>query len=557
MKARYYQVDAEAALWNFLISSDADRHPVIAMPTGTGKAFVIADFIRGIMTTWPGQRVLMLVDVKELVSQNAKTLRQIWPNAPLGIFSAGLKEKTTGMPITFAGIQSAAKKPEVFGHIDLVFIDECHMVSPDHTAAYLKFINALHQVNPKMRVIGLSATIFRLGLGLITEGGLFTDVCYDITGLHEFNKLLDEGYLSHLIPMPTRTVLDVSGVHKRGGDFVASELQNAVGREEITRQALAEAVVAAQNRNHWLIYCAGIDHVRMVVWILGQMGISAKGIHSKMVAEIDGNRDENIELFKAGKIQALVNADVLTKGYDHPALDCIILLRPTSSPGLHVQILGRGTRPYYAEGFDLETAEGRLAAIAASVKPNCLVLDFAGNTARLGPINDPRIPKKKGEGNGQIPIKVCNECGCMAHISARVCVNCGAEFPIQEKIETQASTNQLIARAEAPVVNVFPVDKVTYKPHVKPGFPASLKVTYYCGLRRFDEWVCVQHHGMAIHNKAVHWWRQRMNGDDPPMTLTECLALVDKLKTPKQIRVWVNKKYPEIIAYQLNEDEMQ
>jgi DNA repair protein RadD len=551
VKTRYYQDEAIGSLYAYFAAhSDPTRNPVIAMPTGTGKAVVIAAFCKQVLTTWPTQRLMMLTHVKELIEQNADKLKTMWPQAPLGIYSAGLKEKSANMPITFAGIQSAVREPQLFGHIDLVLIDECHLVSPNENASYITFLAALRAVNPRLRVIGLSATCYRLGLGMITEGGVFTDMAYDITGLHAFNRLLDEGFLANLIPMPTETQIDVSGVHIRGGEFKPDELAEALD-DPTTMAALRETVVAAQDRNHWLIFAPGIERVEAIVKMLGVLGIDAAGVHSKMKA---GERDDNIARFKHGQLRALVNADILTTGFDFPALDCIVLLRATNSPGLHVQILGRGTRPFYAPGFDLETAEGRLAAIAASPKKNCLVLDFAGNTRRLGPINDPRIPGKKGKGTGDIPIKQCDACGCLNHISVRFCINCGHEFSFEEKITSKASTMALIVRDE-PQVEVFNVDRVTYAPHVKPGFPPSLKVSYYCGIRRFTEWVCLEHPG-NIRHKAHRWWQERSTLA-PPETILAAQPLVDGLRVPSKIRVWVNKTYPDVLSYIFEKETVQ
>ncbi|QJD54368.1 DNA helicase [Aminobacter phage Erebus] len=552
---RYYQTEADASIFAYFAAHPKpEQNPVIAMPTGTGKAVVIAKFCKGVMTRWQGQKIMMLVDVKELVEQNANKLRDLWPQAPVGIFSAGLDEKTAHMPITFAGIQSAAKCPALFGHQDILVIDECHMLSPDEEGIYKKFIAELRKINPFLRVIGLSATPYRMGLGMITDGGIFTDVCYDITGLEAFNKLLDEGYLSYLIPMPTQTVLDVSGVKKQGGEFVKNQLQAAVARYDLTCDALNEAAVAAADRHHWLIFATGIEHVKMICSILDQMGISNAGIHSnsKKHPMSDGERDDNIARFKAGQIRVLVNADILTKGFDFPALDCIILLRPTNSVVLHVQILGRGTRPFFADGYDLNTVEGRLAAMSASTKQNCLVLDFAGNTMRLGPINDPRIPRKRGAGAGDIPIKVCASCGCMNHISAKMCINCGEEFTFQEKISGKASTVALIARDE-PQVELFNVDRITYAKHQKMGGLPSLKVSYFCGMRRFTEYICLEHDGNPIQHKAHQWWRER-DPNDPPPTVDFALGWATNLRVPDKIRVWVNQRHPRILSYEFDKE---
>lgn len=565
MILRDYQIDAVNATFDFFASTtDLTRNPVIAMPTGTGKAVVIAGTIKRIMMTWPGQRIMMLTHVKELIEQNAEKLKEFWPASPMGIYSAGLKSKDSSQPIIFAGIQSAAKKAEEFGHIDLVLIDECHLVSPDDNAAYKKFLNDLRKKNPYLRVIGYSATAYRLGLGMITDGGVFTDIPYDITSMSSFNWLIDQGYLSPLVPMPTEAELNVDGVHKRGGEFIDKELQERVVKYDITKAALLEAMDTAANRRHWLIYATGIEHVKMVEQILNELGISCACIHSnsKKYKMTDFERDDNIARFKAGQVRALINADILTTGFDFPALDCIILLRPTNSPGLHVQILGRGTRPFYAPGFDVTTQEGRIAAIVASIKQSCLVLDFAGNTRRLGPINDPRIPGKKGKGGGDMPLKTCPDCGCLNHISARICCNpeCKHEFVFETKIDAKASTMALIVRDE-PQVEVFNVDRVTYADHgSRSSGMTSLKVSYFCGMRRFTEWICIEHHGSPVLYRAHKWWRERVvdyaeyewpEGEvkDVPYSVEAALTAAPELKAPSQIRVWINKKHPEIMSY--------
>lgn len=561
---RYYQSEAHDAVFQYFRDNpDPDRNPVIAMPTGTGKAVVIAMLCTTILQRWPGQRILMLVHTKELVDQNAQKLRGLWPQAPLGIYAAGLKLKEYSMPITFASIQSAAKNPHLFGHIDLVLVDECHLFSPEETAAYQKLIKFLRQRNEWLRVIGLSATIYRLGLGMITDNGVFTDVCYDVTSMAAFNRLLDEGYLCNIVPMPTQAQLDIKGVHRRGGDFNESQLGAAVNAQQaVTIAGLREMMEATWGvRKKTLIFATDIEHVEFIHSVLQSWGVKSGFVHSKM----KGGRDKAIEDFKGDGIDYLINKDILTTGFDMPELDCIALFRPTMSPVLHVQMLGRLTRPFYLAGMPLDTSSQRLEAMALSSKPNGLVLDFAGNTMRLGPINDPRIPKKKGEGTGDIPIKVCSDsdtpprtgCSCMNHISARVCVNCGEPFTFEVKIEAKASTAALIVRDE-PQVEWFDVDRVEYHPHNanKPGAIPSLKVTYRCGIQRFPEWVCLWHDGNNIQHKANSWWKQRSPWAPPP-GIGECIEYLSynpqALKIPKRIRVWVNKKNPEVKGYDFGE----
>jgi len=201
MRPRPYQEFAIGSLFSFF-GTKRDGNPVIVMPTGTGKSIVIGGFIWQVMSTWPTQRIMMLTHVKELIAQNADKLHTMWPQAPLGIYSVGLKSRQSYYPITFAGIQSVVNLAPMFGHVDIIIIDECHTVSPNDDTSYQKFIADLKAINPNLRVIGLSATPYRLGLGMITEGGIFTDIACDMTTLDAFNWFFDEGFLSPLIPRP-------------------------------------------------------------------------------------------------------------------------------------------------------------------------------------------------------------------------------------------------------------------------------------------------------------------------------------------------------------------
>lgn len=523
LQPRSYQVEAVSSLYQYF--STQNGNPVLALPTGTGKSVIIAMFLQSIYYQFPGQRVMVLTHVKELIQQNYEKLMSLWPAAPAGVYSAGLNRRDLHRKITFAGIGSVAKKANLFGHVDIVIIDEAHLVSPNDETMYQAFLNALREVNPYLKVVGLTATPWRLGTGRITDDGIFTDVCFDITGLHAFNRLIAEGYLAPLVPRQTKQMLDTEGIHMRGGEFVQSELQHAVDKYVITQAALRETLELGFDRKHWLIFASGVEHACHIADMLNDMGIPTVAIHSKMG---DAQRDQAILDFKAGKYRAAVNNNVLTTGFDFPAIDLIVVLRPTASTVLWVQMLGRGTRP----------CEG---------KENCLVLDFAGNTRRLGPINDPVIPRKKGsKAGGEAPVKLCGSCATYNHASVTHCTYCGAEFTFQVKIEKTAASDQLL-RGDAPVVEVFKVDHITYSTHEKAGRPPMMKVTYYCGLRSFSEYVCIQHDGFA-QRKARQWWRERSSAAFPQST-ADALVVADTLVPATHLRVWVNKQYPEILAH--------
>lgn len=530
---RWYQEESI----NALLSYNFNKNPLLALPTGAGKSVIIAEFIRRALVLYPNTRIMMLTHVKELVQQNAEKLLSVWPNAPLGIFSAGLRQKDTGYPITFGNMQSvvsymkSCNEQEVphFGYIDLLIVDECHLISEKDETSYRTIINELLKVNPNIRVIGLTATPYRMKSGSLLEGGIFGEVIYDITQSDQFLRLIRDGYLSPLIPKRTQVEIDVSNVSLIGGEYNLSQLAKVSDKNEITYNAVREIVETglSQNRKAWLIFATSVEHCEHINAMLLSMGIDSATCHSKLKFK---ENDENIVAFKEGKLRCLVNNNKLTTGFDNPNIDLIGMLRPTQSVGLWLQMMGRGTR-------------------ISPNKENCLVLDFAGNTKRLGPINEPNIPnrnKKKGEKISGAPVKVCAQCDCYNHARASVCNVCGAEFDMSPNLFAHSSSLELIVD-NSPQYETFIVDNVIYNEHRTKNGKSTLLVTYMCGLNaRYNEYICLEHEGWAL-KQARDWWRQR-SGEDAPRTVYEALAKAQKLKKPISITVHTNKKYPEIVS---------
>jgi len=543
---RDYQHAAVRAVWDYYHGGDVGN-ALLAMPTGTGKSLVLAELARIILQVYPETRVLCLTHVKELIEQNYKTLLKLWPGAPAGIFSAGLKRKDLGKLITFGGIASIRERARAFSRTNIVIVDEAHLVSDKDDTSYQKFLAELRTYNPALKVIGLTATPYRLGQGVLTDGGLFHDIVFDLTSGDAFLWLIDEGYLCNLYPKATSSKIDLKGVGITAGEFNSGQLDAAIRRQGIVRRAIEETCQLASACRSWLIFCDSIPNAENAASELEQRGIAAAAVHSKMPA---GERDELLAAFRSGKLRALVNVGILTTGFDHPELDCIVLLRPTQSPGLHVQICGRGTRPVYAPGYDLTNKEGRLAAIAAGPKSRgCLVLDFARNTERLGPINWPTLPKRRGKGDGTPPVRECTVCGTYNHISVRFCIFCGTEMPRTEKLHDQASTEKLIAR-KADFIKVHPVSGMYALRHQKTDRPDSVRVSYQSGSRSFTTFVGVEHEGY-MRRLSERWWQiHRPFPNWPvPKTTTELLQYFPDCRVPKYIKVNHANEYPEILDY--------
>lgn len=565
LQDREYQTYAVDSLWAYFALYEGN--PLVAMPTGTGKSVVIARFLQSVLRQFASQRILVLTHVKELIKQNFGKLKTVWPFAPASIYSAGLNTKDASQSIVFAGIASIVKIWHTLGKINLIIVDECHLIGLKEEGMYRTLINGLKQKNPNLKVIGFTATPWRQGQGLLTDPvtdkygktikSMFDDFACDATTMSAFNWFIDEGYLVPLIPKDTSTQLDITGVQMQGGEFVETQLQRAVNRDDITMAALQEAMVLGAKRKKWLIFSSGIEHAEAICDMLNDLGIPTGCIHSKRA-----DRDEVLAKYARGELRAIVNNNVLTTGFDEPGIDLIIMLRPTASAILWVQMLGRGTRPFWGNhDFNLNTKDGRLAAILNG-KQNCMVLDYAGNTSRLGPINDPVIPRPKGNKPGPAPVKKCEICNTWCHISARYCHTkdeetgyvCTYEFPFKIKIETVASSHELLKK-DLPKVKVFDVNVITVAKHEKDGSPDMVKVTYYCGNRRFTDILGFEHTNY-LKRKTVEWWRRCVgatkNDNIPaiPETTDRALEVLSRLAMPTQLRVWTNRKpYPEILAY--------
>lgn len=472
MKLRAYQQRAIDQLYDWFRAGNTGN-PCLVLPTGAGKSHIVAALCHDALTNWPETRVLMLTHVKELIEQNAAKLRAHWPGAPMGIYSASVGRKELGEPITFAGIQSIRKRAAELGHVDLVIIDEAHLVSHKDEGGYRTFLADLQRVNPALRVVGLTATPYRLGHGLITDGdALFDDLIEPVS----IEELVQLGYLSRLRSKVTGARLDTTGVHTRGGEFVEAELQRAVNTKDQNERVVREVIGLAGDRRSWLFFCAGVEHAEAVCDVLRAKGIEAACVTG---ATSKGERERIIDRFRKGELRALTNANVLTTGFDHPGVDLIAMLRPTMSPGLYVQMAGRGLR----------IAEG---------KADCLVLDFAGVVERHGPITAVEPPGRRREGNGEAPVKVCDQCAELVHPTVRVCPSCGFEFPAPEPKKLELRDVDIMG-PPASDVRELRVTEWEWRRHVgRSSGKESLRVRYYGGLTEtIDEYLTIAHEGYA------------------------------------------------------------
>lgn len=386
----YQQHAVNAVIRYFRQSADP---AVVVLPTGAGKSLVISELARRARG-----RVLVLAHVKELVEQNHDKYAAYGLRA--SIFSAGLGRKEADEPVVFGSVQSVSRNLTSFqdNRFTLLIIDECHRVSQEKEASYHKVIRHLQTLNPALKILGLTATPYRLGMGwlyqyhipdqqraaLRTEAPrLFKNCIFELP----LSFMIQQGYLTppRVVDAPV-AFYDFSRLHPdASGRYREGELNRLLqSRGRVTGQIMAQVVQEAATRQGVMVFAATVAHAREIHAGLPQ-GEAGLVTGDTPVPE----RNRIIQAFKARRLKYLVNVSVLTTGFDAPHVDLIAILRPTESVSLYQQIVGRGLR-------------------LSPGKTDCLVLDFAGNPFNLF---SPEVGSPRPDSSA-IPVTVpCPVCG--------------------------------------------------------------------------------------------------------------------------------------------------
>jgi len=530
MVLRPYQIEAVNAVYEHLRTRD--DNPCVVLPTASGKTHVIATLCKDSVLQWKG-RVLILAHVKELLQQAFDKLNATAPDLMVGIYSAGLKSRDTLAPVIIAGIQSVYKKASELGAFDLVVIDEAHLIPPDGEGMYQSFLSDMKKINPNVRLIGLTATPYRMKSGMIcAPENLLNHICYEI-GVKE---LITQGYLCPLVSKAGRREVDTSKLHIRGGEFIAAETEELMDEDTLVLSACNEIISYTKDRKSCLIFAAGIKHGEHIANILRKTyNVEAECVFGETSSLF---REQHIENFKSGKLKYLINVGVLTTGFDAPNIDCIVLLRPTMSAGLYYQMCGRGFRIHPG-------------------KKECLVLDFGGNIMRHGPVDSIKI-KEPGKGNGEAPAKKCPNCYSVIHAAYQKCPDCGHEFPPPDRNKHggNASTSGIISGQVS--ITDYDVKYVEYSVHYKrnadPDTPPTMRVEYCIGFNHYiSEWVCPEHTGYA-RAKFEIWWSKRSHAPLPKtaedaVQLTKDGALANTFKII--VKSIAGERFDRVIDYDL------
>ena len=565
LQLRPYQGEAVDALYRFL--REKDTNPCVVIPTAGGKSLCIAKVAADAVNLWKG-RVLILAHVKELVDQNSKEIRNLCPDLKVGVYSAGLDRHDTKEPIIVAGIQSVYNKVELFKPFDIVMVDEVHMVPPDGEGRYRTFLNAAKKVNPRIRMVGWTATPFRTQGGLICKpDNLFNEVCYEAN----VKDLIDAGYISKITAKAGTANPDLDHLHIRAGEFVAEDVERAMGEERLVESACREIVEKTRDRKACLVFCTSVAHCKKVAKFIEKhsgeecaivTGDTPPAVREETISRMKGESIQT-DLFGAcaKPLKYCCNVAVMTTGTNIRRLDTIALLRPTASAGLFIQMVGRG--------FRLSPETG---------KTECLVLDYGRNVERFGPIDAIRVTEAQTPGGSHEPlVKTCPKCRSLVPLAVMLCKECGYQFPAPERRlhdEHAANASILSGEVSLETYDVAATDYAVWeKRGAQPGTPHTVRVTYRCVREGsdssalgsyydtrslfFSEWVCPEHTGYA-RAKFERWWRERAMPEAFVPDRAEDVCEADfsgMLRTVKKVTVRrvSGQRYPDIVGYEFGD----
>ncbi len=543
LELRYYQRESLDALYEYWRNGGGNG--LIVLPTGAGKALVIAKLIEELLADYPDMRILNVTHSASLVEQNFKEFIGLLPFAPAGIYSAGLKRRDARAQVLFCGIQSVWNKVELLGNIDLVIVDEAHGISRNANTQYGKFFKDVRKYNPDSRTCGTTATDYRMDSGRLTDDlddddtvdeasgqpvrfKLFDDVVFEI-GLGE---CIEKGFLTRLTSTKTTSKIDLKGIGTRGGEYIPGQVSAAA--EQIIEAAIAEDMAISADRRAGLFFSTSKENAKHVADAIRRHGRTCAVLTSDNAHQTK----EIFEGFRSGKYWAISSVSMITTGTNFPFVDFISLILSTKSPGKLVQILGRGTRN-------------------CAGKDDCLIADHGRNLAYHGPI-DQISPRAPGKGEGDQPKKACPQdetdingntgCGEQIPISRMTCHCCGYIFPPSDEVKITAQA------ADVPVLSVAPPEpravtsRSFYYHEGKGDKPPSVKVSYMSGMTAINEWICPQHSGFPK-SKADRYWRAHGGKMPFPKTVLEWIERQSELADTLEITVKPRQKYWDVVGH--------
>ena len=464
MILRDYQTEAVNAVERYWREGRGTA-PLVVAPTGSGKSIMIAALIARRIVTYreysPPYRIMLATHVRELVEQDIAAIERYDADLRdrIAIWSASLHkvpDDKASKAIIAGTIQTIARRlKRITEPVDLLVVDEAHLIPTREQSQYRKLIAHLRSLNPNLRMVGFTATPYRLDQGMLHEGSgaTFDGIAANV----DFAHLIVSGHLVPAKPRWEGRQIDMDSLKVRAGDYTSESQSAAMDLPSMVSDALKSG--GGGHGGRWLWFLPSVETAHSAALSLRQSGHRAATVHGAMPT---AERDAAIDTFRRGEIGHLTNCALMTTGFDIPEIDRIVLARATRSTALFVQMCGRGLRP-------------------SPGKDRCIVLDYGGNVMRHGPVDAPQPSvERRGKGKSkQSVMRQCKKCGAFVLKKERSCPECGYAAPPPRVYFDALNGREIMFEGETPD-NVYPVESWSVVPwNVDvPGRNPCVKVLY-------------------------------------------------------------------------------
>lgn len=537
MKLRPYQEEALAAVRHAM---KTEKNVLLQAATGAGKPIMFASIIKEWLTAYPEMRIAVVAHREILVRQAYDKLLKVWPEGEgkIGIACASVSSSMNlGAQCVIGSPQTLSRRLNNVGEFHLIIVDECHRLPPpSRKSQYNTLISDMRNTYPDMRLLGVTATPYRLGHGYIYgdrcrkgEENWFPDLTYSIS----ISDLQEQGYLSgYKAKQGVAMGEALCGVSTRSGDFNMDQLGEVMSKEVHIRNAVDAVMEHAADRKHIAVFATTISHARLLEAAFEGAGIKSGIIHSEQPKAL---RDMELERFSSGGSRVICNVGVLTEGWDFPSVDCIVLCRPTMSPALFVQMVGRGLR----------ITEG---------KKDCLILDLSDNFTRHGDPNEPTVTvggRDAGKA-ADATLKVCPGCQEIIDAKAQECPECGYRFERPKLVEDRRQI-EMVNVSFAPKSYKARVNRILAEPYTSRNGHFMMKILVNVTPERtfFPRTIS---HFMDVEGNASEYGRIRADrlwwtlsgGERLPENVEDAVRNFHRLNMPEFVTVFRDGKYERI-----------
>jgi DNA repair protein RadD len=511
---RDYQKQALDAIWTKI---NLGPTALCVLPTGSGKSVIFEALIQKSISLKPDIKILVLFNKTDLLMQIKNRIAALIGEDLVTVYSGTFKSYDNTKSVTCGMIQSL-KMEDI--NYNLIIVDECHNLN-EKSGKYINFLKAQQAQNPKTKVVGFTATPYRNSGYLYGKDKFFDRPCFQKT----MRFMIEEGHLVPPIAKRPDHLMDLSDLKIVAGEYSQGSLDKMVKKENesgVLVSRIDDALARMKDRKKIVWFCTNIAHCESVHELLLEKNEKSSILHSNLEKD---EREENKTFFEDQGGRHLVFVSIVSEGYDFPAIDCVVLMRPTRSPNLMVQTCGRGLRPY-------------------KDKEDCLILDYGKVIQTIGPLDDPVIQVKgQGKKKGEVSkTKVCPECQTILHVKEEKCSVCFYNFVKEPELDQKAKENIDFFRKQ---IKTLKIAEVKIRKHISKAGNSCIAIRYTPGL--FTMFESIEEYFVFESQHGYVRFQQRAIELGIPLAGTIDEQVTKKpVRIPQEVEYEFEGKYPKI-----------